>query len=118
MAKQVFQVNFNFNGTADDLGKAFMPVAQTIADQPGLKWKIWCWNDENQECAGEYLFEDESSVKAYIDGPIVAKIKEHPGISNLSAKVFAVMDTPTAVTRGPVWGGIRSCGYLNSQLFC
>ena len=102
MAKQLLQINFNFDGTADDLGKAFMPVAQPIADQPGLKWKVWCWNAENQECAGEYLFEDEGAVQAYLDGPIVAQVKQHPAISNLSAKVFAVMEAPTAVTRVPV----------------
>ena len=70
--------------------------------KPGLKWKVWCWNGDNRECAGQYLFEDESSVKAYLDGPIVAQVKQHPAISNLSAKVFEVMETPTAVTRGPV----------------
>jgi hypothetical protein len=101
---QVFQVNFIFNGTRSDVEKAFVPLAQTIAEQPGLKWKIWCWNDENRECAGQYLFEDAGSLKAYLDGPIIAQVKKHPAISKLSAKVFTVMEEPTAVTRGPVQG--------------
>jgi hypothetical protein len=102
MAKQILQINFTFDGTLDDVKKAFIPVAEPIAAQPGLKWKIWCWNDEKKEAAGEYLFEDEGVVKAYLDGPIVAQVKQHPAISNLSAKVFELMEEPTAVTRGPV----------------
>ena len=102
MAKKLLQINFKFDGTADELAKAFLPVAQPIADQPGLKWKVWCWNDDARECAGEYLFEDAASVNAYLDGPIVVQVKAHPSISDLSAKVFDVMEEPTAITRGPV----------------
>ena len=49
MAKQILQINFNFDGPRDVAVKTFMPLAKPIADQPGLKWKIWCWNDENRE---------------------------------------------------------------------
>jgi hypothetical protein len=102
MPKKLLQINFKFDGAADELAKAFLPVAQPIADQPGLKWKVWCWNDEVRECAGEYLFEDATSVDAYLRGAIVEQINAHPSISDLSAKVFDVMEEPTAITRGPV----------------
>ena len=102
MAKKLLQINFKFDGTAEELGNSFMPVAQSIADQPGLKWKVWCWNDDARECAGEYLFENVASVEAYLGGPIVEQVKAHPSISDLSAKVFDVMEGPTKITRGPV----------------
>ena len=102
MAKQILQVNFIFDGAVEELAKAFLPVAQPIADQPGLKWKVWCWNDEANECAGQYLFEDEKSVHAYLGGAIVEQIKAHPAISELTAKVFDVLEEPTAITRGPI----------------
>jgi hypothetical protein len=102
MAKQLLQINFKFDGSGEELAKAFLPVAQPIADLPGLKWKVWCWNDDERECAGEYLFEDEKSVQAYIGGPIVEQVKAHRSISELSAKVFDVMEEPTAITRGPI----------------
>jgi putative monooxygenase ydhR len=102
MAKKLLQVNFTFDGTRDMFEEVFMPVAQPIADQQGLKWKVWVWNDESRECGGEYLFDDDAAVGAYLEGPIVAQVKEHPKLSNLSVKVFDVVENPTAVTRGPI----------------
>jgi hypothetical protein len=102
MAKKILQINFKFNGTADEMLKAFLPAAQPIADLPGFKWKVWGWNDDAHEVAGEYLFENDSSVEAYLGGPIVEQIKAHPAISEISAKVFDVLEEPTAITRGPV----------------
>ena len=102
MAKKLLQINFKFDGTVDELAKVFLPVAQPIADQPGLRWKVWCWNDDAQEFAGEYLFENQSAVNGYLGGPIVEQLKKHPKINNLSAKVFDVLEEPSKVTRGPV----------------
>ena len=102
MTKKILQVNFTYDGTKESVMESFMPATQPIADQPGLDWKVWLWNDEARECGGIYLFADQSSVGAYLEGPIVKSIKEHPAISNLSAKVFDVIEEPTAVTRGPV----------------
>jgi hypothetical protein len=102
MAKQILQINFNFDGPRDVAVQTFMPLAKPIADQPGLKWKIWCWNDKNREFAGEYLFEDEGALEAYIEGEIVDQVKQHPATSNISAKVFELLENPTAITRGPV----------------
>ena len=79
-----------------------MEVAEPIAQTPGLQWKIWLWNDEERIGAGIYLFEDQESIDAYLAGPIVAPLGEHPAISDLSVKVFDIVEKHTAVTRGPV----------------
>jgi hypothetical protein len=102
MMKKILQVNFTYDGTRDSVLKDFMPAAQPIADQTGLDWKVWLWNDETRECGGIYLFADQSSLAAYLDGPIVQQIKQHPSLSNLSVKIFDVLEEPTAITRGPV----------------
>ena len=54
------------------------------------------------EAGGIYLFEDEASVQAYLEGPLAAGVLNHPALSEFSAKQFDVMDGVTGVTRGPV----------------
>ena len=59
-------------------------------------------NEADSEAGGIYLFEDESSLKALLAGPLAAKVTNHPAISDMSVKQFEVMDEVTAITRGPV----------------
>jgi hypothetical protein len=92
---------------AKDYEQACLPAAQPIADTPGLRWKVWLMDEANHEAGGIYLFDDEKSVQAFLDGPIVAAVKSNPAISNISAKTFDVMDALSAVTRAPVREGSR-----------
>jgi hypothetical protein len=41
-----------------------------------------------------------------MDGPIATALKSSPVISNFSAKLFDVMESHTAITRGPVKSAI------------
>ena len=107
MSQKILQINFQLNVSAKDYEQACLPAAQPIADTPGLRWKVWLMNESEQEAGGIYLFDDEASLQAFLAGPIVAAVKSNPAISNISAKTFDVMETLTAVTRGPVREGSR-----------
>ena len=102
MSKKILQINFKFNVSKSEYEKAVSPLADDFADVVGLIWKIWLMNEKESEAGGIYLFEDESSLKAMLDGPLAAKVKSHPALSDMSAKVFDVMDKVTVITRGPV----------------
>jgi hypothetical protein len=102
VAAQILQINFKYNVPTADLKGAFDSLVDQIAAIPGLRWKVWILNENGQEGGGIYLFDDATSVKAYLEGPIVAGIKAHPALSEISAKVFDVIGDLTAVTRGPV----------------
>ena len=102
MAAQILQINLKYNVPTADLKSAFASVADQIAATPGLRWKVWLLNEGEQEAGGIYLFDDASSVQAYLEGPIVAGLMAHPALSDISAKVFDVVGDLTAVTRGPV----------------
>jgi len=99
---KILQINMNYGIPAEDLSKAFMEVAQPIADVKGLKWKVWLHNAEEKSCGGIYLFEDDASVKAYLDGEIVAGLGSNPAVSNLSVKVFDVLPDHSKITRAPL----------------
>jgi hypothetical protein len=67
-----------------------------------LLWKVWLINEAEREAGGLHLFDNEASVRAYLDGPIVAGIVKHPALSDFSVKQFDVMGDVSVTTRGPV----------------
>jgi hypothetical protein len=98
----ILQINFKLNVPADEYHRICESVAQAIADVPGLRWKVWLLNEREKEAGGIYLFQDEQALNNYLSGPIVAQIKSHPALQDLSAKRFDVMEEVTAMTRGPI----------------
>ena len=99
---KILQINMNYSIPVEELSKAFMELAQPIADSKGLKWKVWIHNPEEKSCGGIYLFKDDASVKAYLDSEIVKGIGSNPALSNLSVKVFDVLPEHSKVTRAPL----------------
>jgi len=102
MPGKILQVNFKFNVTKAEYEQAVTPLADKFATVNGLVWKIWIMNETESEAGGIYFFDNDSSLKAYLDGPLAAAVSSHPALSNMSVKQFDVMDEITAITRGPV----------------
>ena len=102
MCARLVQLNFRYNVTAPEYVQAVSPLATEIADVDGCRWKIWIIDEESSEAGGIYLFDDESSADAYLGGPIVAGVVNHPALSDFSVKQFDVMEEVTAITHGPI----------------
>jgi hypothetical protein len=102
MSQKLLQVNMKFSISRAELEAAWLDAAQPIADTPGLLWKVWLMNESEREAGGIYLFESEAAAQSYLDGPIVGALKTSPAVSNISAKLFDVLESHTAMTRGPV----------------
>ena len=98
----ILQINFNLNVPAAEYQTMVDSVAHAFADVPGLKWKIWLLNPAAQEAGGIYLFDSQASLDAYVNGPLVARLRGLTAIRNVSIKQFEVMPEITALTRGPV----------------
>lgn len=99
---KLLQINFSYTIPTGDLGEMFAPAVKPIAEAKGLHWKIWLIDEKERTAGGIYLFEDDASVRAYLDGPIVAQLASSPAFTNMSARVSDVLAGPTAATRGPV----------------
>ena len=102
MARMILQLNFKFNISRDEYEQAAASLAAAFAEVAGLRWKVWLMNEAESEAGGIYLFEDESALQTYLEGPLAATVKSHPAFSSMSAKQFEVMTDATAITRGPV----------------
>lgn len=102
MSHKLLQVNLKFTIPKAELETAWLEVAQPIAGWPGLRWKVWLMNEAEHEAGGICLFESEAAAQSYLAGPIVATLRSSPAISNITAKLFDVLESHTAITRGPV----------------
>ncbi len=102
MAEKILQINFKFSITKAEYEEAASSLAGAFAGVDGLRWKIWILNEAEKEAGGIYLFNDESSLNAFLSGPLAEKVKSHPAFSDMTAKPFDVMPKPTATCRGPV----------------
>ncbi|SET73925.1 MULTISPECIES: monooxygenase [Marinobacter] len=99
--KTLLQIDFPFDGPfGNEMTDAMKGLAESIAQEPGLIWKVWTENADNREAGGIYLFEDEASARAYLDMHS-ARLKEF-GVPEVNAKVFAVNEALSAIDNGPV----------------
>ena len=103
--KKILQINFKFKIPRSELEKALLQVAPRFGpsgDVKGLLWKIWLVNEAEKSSGGIYLFKDDASVKAFLQGEIVAQLRKHPAVSDIEAKVFDILPEHTKISRGPV----------------
>ncbi len=116
---KILQVNYRFPKLFKDVPKKqreklmemAVEGAKHIAAVPGLRWKIYLQNPEKGEVGGIYLFEDETSLKAYLDGPLMTQRKQGKfgdgkrvvsPIFDVTIKQFDIMEELTKITHGPI----------------
>ncbi|WP_432559609.1 monooxygenase [Granulicoccus sp. GXG6511] len=95
------QFDFPANGPwGAEMSAAYAPLADDIAAEPGLRWKIWTENAETQTAGGIYLFDDAESAKAYAEKH-TARLQSF-GITDIRALFFDVNEALSGTTRGPL----------------
>ena len=75
--------------------------AHFFAGLPGLRWKIWIVDRERAEVGGIYLFADEATFNDYVNGPIMADMRQFPLWTDVRVTSFDYMPEHSAVTRAP-----------------
>lgn len=98
---KLVQFDFKYEGPfGQEMTEAMDGLARSIAEEPGLLWKIWTENQAEREAGGIYLFTDEQSAKDYISKH-TARLKTF-GIEKVNAKLFDVNVPLTRITKGPL----------------
>lgn len=69
---------------------------------PGLLWKIGYLNRETMEAGGIYLFRDEAALRSYIEGPIVAQLRDYPLWTGMSVNELDILVEFSKVMRAPI----------------
>lgn len=101
MSPTILQINFDFAGSWADYEAGNAASASQIAGVPGLGWKVWLKNATTGEAGGIYLFHDEAAAQGFA-GQAAAMLAALPQVTNVSIKPFGVIESLTAITRGPI----------------
>lgn len=97
----LLQVDFPYQGPwGDAMTTAMTALAESIAQEPGLLWKLWTENPITGEAGGIYLFSDLPSAEAYL-AMHSARLKSF-SVPEVHAKIFAVNDALSRIDRAPV----------------
>jgi hypothetical protein len=97
----LIQFDFSYHGPfGEEMTDAMDGLARSIADEPGLIWKIWTENEAAKQAGGIYLFADEETARAYVSKH-TARLESF-GITDPNVKLFDVNDALTGITRGPL----------------
>lgn len=99
--KKLLQIDFAMQEPfGEAMSEAFAPLAESIAQEKGLIWKIWTENASTKEAGGIYLFEDESSAMAYLK--MHTERLNSFGISPINAKIFDINEPLSLIDRAPI----------------
>jgi len=105
--KKIVQINFKFKKSKSDVEKHWLegaPIFGPNGKVKGLLWKIWLMNEAEKSAGGIYLFKDEASAKAYVNGPIIAGARTCPGCSayDIEIRTWDILPEHTKISRGPI----------------
>jgi hypothetical protein len=94
------QIRFDLRCTPAEYRGLADHVAGAVASVPGLLWKVWIIDEERRRGGGVYLFADRKAATAYVEGPIISRLRENPGVAAVEVRFFDVLEGPSVTTRG------------------
>jgi len=101
MAYTLVQFDFPYSGPwGDEMAAAMGDLAQDIASEKGLVWKIWTENRDSGRAGGIYVFETPEAAAAYTEKHS-ARLAAF-GITGINALRFDVNADLSEITRAPL----------------
>jgi hypothetical protein len=89
-----------------DQSMALKALAESIAQEPGLIWKIWTEDRSGGRAGGIYLFSSRETAEAY--HAMHAERLGRQGIGPIRAEYRSANMALTALTRGPVPAALQA----------
>lgn len=94
-------INFQLDGIDESQYRALCDeVAPAFAEVPGLTSKVWLANRETNTYGGVYTWADREAMETFCRSDLFNTVATHPNLSGVTSKQFAVLEAPTAATRG------------------
>lgn len=97
----ILQIDFPFEGPfGNDMSTAMQSLAEDIATEDGLLWKIWTEDADSKQAGGVYLFSERSAADAYL-----AKHSQRlteAGVRNIRSRIFVVNQPLSLINRAPL----------------
>ena len=96
-------INFNLKDISDeDYHGLCELIAPIFANLPGLISKTWLADSKTNTYGGIYVWQDREAMEDYAETDIFKGIETNPHFEGIIVKNFAVLDSPTRITGGPM----------------
>lgn len=96
----LLQIDFPAQGPwGSQMSGAYRQLAESIAREPGLVWKIWTERESVGRAGGVYIFDTHENAEAYQQ--MHTRRLEGFGITGIRAVAFDVNEPLTDITNGP-----------------
>jgi 2-polyprenyl-3-methyl-5-hydroxy-6-metoxy-1,4-benzoquinol methylase len=98
MTAACLQIEFALRIPAQRYHAIAEELAPRIAAVPGLRSKWWWIDPEAARAGGVYLFENRPAAERYLEGPIVAALREAPFCEAVQTRITELLEQPTRST--------------------
>lgn len=99
--RKLLQVDFTVSKPfTPQMMEMMVELAKSINEEPGMIWKIWTQQPEEQLGGGIYLFADQQSAQNYLD--MHSARLTQMGITDIRGVIFDINEPLTEINKGPV----------------
>lgn len=97
----ILQIDFPFTGPfGQAMADAMRPLAEAIAGEDQLLWKIWTEAADNQQAGGIYLFASQDAAQDYLQRH--SQRLASAGVSDIRSRIFKVNQPLSLINRAPL----------------
>jgi hypothetical protein len=108
MNRHCVHVDIDLNVTTNEWLRHCQQVVDRMLSVAGLEWKLWVASPTSNLAGGIYLFSDEASAAAYVDGPVIAALRRNPSVRAVNIRTYAVEEDLSRRTRAIAGGDART----------
>ncbi|MGX9352734.1 monooxygenase [Shimia sp. W99] len=99
---KIWDLHMHFNAPLDEnSAKGMMQLAESIAEEPGVVWKIWTHEAGTAHFGSTYLFRDLAALETYKAMHLERLVAF--GIIEITDHVFDIMEDLSTVTHAPLY---------------
>lgn len=97
----ILQIDFPFEGPfGEEMSRGMRPLAEDIAREHGLLWKIWTEDADSRQAGGIYLFDNRPAAEAYLDKH--SQRLAAAGVDGIRSRIFTVNQPLSQLDRAPL----------------
>lgn len=101
MSQILLDISFHSQGPwGEQLLDACRELADSIAQQPGLIWKVWTENPDTRRAGGVYLFENMQLAEDYLQ--MHRERLEAFGVMEMDSRLYQVNEPLSRITHAPI----------------
>ena len=98
---KIWDLHMTYDGPmTEEFAQGTKHLAESIAQESGVVWKIWTLDESTGDFGSTYLFRDLAALEAY--KAMHVKRLEAIGVTVTSDHVFDIMEDLSAITHAPL----------------